>query len=276
MNPTRLDPYTRLTRAWLDTRYRDSHGHPPGLYYAHEPIYGLGAPEQEPSHARRIVRLFQLLRRVREAGGQTLLDVGGSEGYFAQLCRELFGMQCLMVDLSAEACRRAAELFALPACAVDCAALPFASNSIDVVTCAEVVEHLAQPIPALLEMQRVASGAFILSTEEWQASAQQRDDVLLKRDLRPHGERTILADGDMTALFSPYEVTFERQVVPDLRRFGDDRCIDAAALRKVMLALPQTPESEVATMGIVLLLRKGRRTPGLPRTPSDAETWLAS
>jgi SAM-dependent methyltransferase len=270
-NPFVLDPYTRLTRAWLDIRYRDSHGHPSGLYYAHEPIYGIGALEQEPSHARRIVRLFQLLRRVREAGGRTLLDVGGSEGYLAQLCRELFGMECISVDLSAEACRRAAELFGLPACAVDCTALPFASNSIDVVTCAEVVEHLAQPVPALLEMQRVTAGAFVLSTEEWQESAERRDEALQKREGDPHGERSILADVDMKALFSPYHVTFERQVVPDLERFGDDHRVDVAELRKAMLALPPSPQSRVGTMGIVALLRKDRQVRRLPRTPSDPE-----
>jgi hypothetical protein len=216
------------------------------------------------------VRLFQLLRSVREAGGRTLLDVGGSEGYFSQLCRELFGMEVMSVDLSEEACGRAAELFAVPGAAVEAAALPFATGTFDTVTCAEVVEHLAQPVPAILELQRVAKGALVLSTEEWQSSAAERDRILAERHLAPHGERSIFADVDLRPLFAPYEVTFERQRVPDLARFGDDARIDTAALRDLMLGMAKA-DREATTMGIVLQARKPVPRVPPPRAPSDAE-----
>ena len=266
-----MDPYTRLTLAWLNVRYRDPHGFPLGTYFAHEPIYGLGVGEQEPSHARRIVRLYQLLRQVRTAGGRTLLDVGGAEGYFAQLCRELLGMEAVTVDLSSEACRRAAELFQLPACAVDSASLPFADASFDTVTCAEVIEHLAEAVPSVLELQRVCAGTVVLATEEWQESAAKRAEELAHRHGDVHGERNILADVDMKALFSPYPVDFERQVVPDLRLLGDDRKIDKGVLRKVLLSLPDKQASGPGTMGIVASIRKGAKRVPTPRVPSDEQ-----
>ena len=265
-----MDRFTRLTKAWLEVRYRDPHGHPQGLYYAHEPIYGIGARECEPHHARRIVRLFQLLRRVREAGGISLLDVGGSEGYFSQLCRELFGMEAVSVDLSVEACRRAAELFAMPGCSVDAAALPFASNSFDVVTCAEVVEHLAAPIPAILEMQRVGR-TLVLSTEEWEHTEENRDQELRDREARPHTERSIFADADMKPLFTPYPIEFERQVVPNLRNFGDDRKVNLGKFRTALLNLSTGPRAGEGNEGIVILVRKDGVRRETPKTPTDAE-----
>jgi len=48
-------PCTRLTKAYVDPRYRDPHGQPQGTYFAHGPIHGIGALQSEPSHARRVV-----------------------------------------------------------------------------------------------------------------------------------------------------------------------------------------------------------------------------
>jgi len=266
-----VDRYTRLTQRWLDVRYQDPHGHGVGVYYAHEPIYGLGAPECEPHHARRIMRLFQLLRRVREAGGRTLLDVGGAEGYFAALCQELFGMEAVSVDISPEACRRAAEIFGVASCAVDAALLPFATGSFDLVTCAEVVEHLAAPVEAILELQRVASGTLVLATEEWFPDEATRDHELEERRARPHGERSLFADGDMRCLFSPYDVQFERQVVPSVAAFGDDRAIDRRALREALLRQPTGLGKGEGQHGIVAFVRKRAQRVPPPKTPSNAE-----
>ncbi len=267
-----MDRYARLTKAWLDNRYRCAFDPAtPNLHYGHQPIYGIGAGHCEPNHARRIVRLFQLLLRVRAAGGRSLLDVGGSEGYFAQLCRELFGMTTVSVDLSEEACRRAAEIFAMPGAAVDAAALPFATGSFDVVTCAEVIEHVADPVPTILELQRVARCTLVLGTEEWLADSAARDRVLAERHTSPHGERNVFADADLTTLFAPFPVTFERQVLPDLADLGDDRNIDRSALRQLLLDLGAGRIDDAERMGIVLTARKPAPCVPLPRTPSRAE-----
>ncbi|MEZ5967062.1 MAG: class I SAM-dependent methyltransferase [Planctomycetota bacterium] len=269
--PFPVDRYTRLTQAWLDIRYQDPHGHGAGVYYAHEPIYGLGAPQCEPHHARRVMRLFQLLRRVREAGGRTLLDVGGAEGYFAKLCEELFGMEVVSVDISAEACRRAAEIFAVPGCAVDAAQMPFATGSFDLVTCAEVVEHLAAPVESILELQRVAKATLVLATEEWFPTEEARDHELAERSSRPHGERSLFADADMRCLFSPYKVQFERQVVPSVASFGDDRAIDVGALRRALLRPQDKLGKGEGHEGIVAFIRKQTQRIEPPRTPTDEE-----
>ena len=267
-----MDPYTRLTKSWLDTRHRGAFDpQAPIVYYAHEPIYGIGSPHCEPNHARRIVRLFQLLRRVRAAGGRTLLDVGGCEGYFAHLARELFGMTVCSVDLAEETVRRAAEIFAVPGASVDAAALPFADDSFDVVSCAEVVEHLADPVAAILELQRVARNTVVLGTEEWHADARQRDEELAARRASPHGERSVFADVDLRPLFAPYETAIERQVLPDLRQFGDDRAIDRVRLRDLLLALAADQLPQAPRAGIVMTARKRAEHIPTPRTPSDRD-----
>ncbi len=267
-----MDPYTRLTKAWLDTRHRGRFdGEPPIVYFAHEPIYGIGSPHCEPHHARRIVRLFQLLRRVRAAGGRTLLDVGGCEGYFAYLAREVFGMTVFSVDLSEENVRRAAEIFAVPGASVDAAALPFASGSFDVVTCAEVVEHLADPVAAILELQRVARGAVVLATEEWHSDATRRDHDLAERRASHHGERSLFADADLRPLFEPLAITVERQVVPDLREFATDAAVDRGRLRQVLLALVAEDRPAAPGAGIVLTAKKPVHLDPTPRIPGDEE-----
>lgn len=262
-----MDHYTRTTRAWLDQRYRNG----PDAYFAHEPIYGLGRGPSEPGHARRVVRLFQLLRTVRQAGGRRLLDMGGAEGYFAFLCRELFGMEVMVADLSGEACRRAAELFGIAGIAADAARLPFATGTFDVVTCAEVAEHLAQPVPAILELQRVAKHAVILATEEWLPTESDRDRCLAERSLHVHGERSIYADCDAGPLFAPATIRIERQLVANLDRFPDD-ALDLDALRSYLLAMPQAPAAPDQPINGVILtaLASGASAP-LNRRPTDNE-----
>src|SRR5690606_37223289 len=126
----------------------------------------------------------------------------------------------------------------------------------DVVTCAEVVEHLAEPVPAILELQRVARGTLVLGTEEWHADEADRDAALAERLLHPHGERSVFADRDLEPLFAPLAPRIERQVVPDPSRFGDDRCVDRAALREFLLALAADTLPAAARMGIVVAARK--------------------
>lgn len=263
-----MDEYTEITKVWLENRYAKQWP----VYFAHEPIYGIGNIACEPHHARRIVRLFQLLRAVRDLGGRTLLDVGGSEGYFAYLCKSLFGMDVMSVDLSREACRRAAEIFTIPGAAIDSARLPFANDSFDVVTCAEVVEHLSKPIPSILELQRVAKHSVILATEEWLASAEQRDAMLASRRKDLHGERSFFADCDARALFYPAAVVLERQLVPDERRFGNDSELDLQALHSLLINLADQPESgSVGVNGIVVKARISDRSIPLKYSPSDEE-----
>lgn len=186
-----------------------------------------------------------------------------------QLCRELFGMQGVSVDLSPEACRRAAELFAVPGCAVDAGCLPFADASFDVVLCAEVIEHLEAPVPAILELQRVAAQTLVFSSQEWQKSARHRDRELQARETEPHTDRSILADADLRALFAPHEVVHQQQVVPDRGRFGDDRRIDSSALRTLLVNLPSPRRFGTKSEGIFATVHKRAERP-VPHAVTDA------
>ncbi len=100
-----MDEQTREAMEWLDRRYRV--GVAEGRYRAHEPIYGVGCSYSEQNHAVRLARTFAIMRRLKQMQFETLLDVGGSEGYHASLVRKLFPAQVVTSDLSVEANRRA-------------------------------------------------------------------------------------------------------------------------------------------------------------------------
>jgi hypothetical protein len=59
--------------------------------------------------------------------------------------------------------------------------------------------------------------------------------------------------------------------VPDLQRFGDDRNVDRAALRDVLLALGAGRVAAGGGMGIVLNASKATARDRTPRAPTDAE-----
>jgi len=181
--------YTEYTARWLDRRYAKCTEE--GFYYAHMPIYGAGHPACEPGHAVRLARTFQILRTLADLSFESLLDIGGGEGYLAYLVHMQMGARVMSCDLSAVACRRAAELFGVGSIAVDSTRLPFEDNSFDVVVCSEVIEHVEYPIETLLELRRVAKRAVLLTTEEVHFDRTEIDKRLLQRCGYPHAERNI-------------------------------------------------------------------------------------
>jgi ubiquinone/menaquinone biosynthesis C-methylase UbiE len=94
---------------------------------------------------------------------KSLLDVGGAEGYMCGLVKHLFGAHVRSCDLSAEAGRRARDLFGIQADAVDSVQLPYKDNSFDVVLCSEVLEHVPQYESVLNELLRIARTAVVLT-----------------------------------------------------------------------------------------------------------------
>ena len=85
---------------------------------------------------------------------ESLLDAGCGEGEMLRRVKLPAATRRVLADRNPES---GAQLLA----SVD--ALPFASRSFDVVTCLEVLEHLADPASAARELGRVARKAVVLS-----------------------------------------------------------------------------------------------------------------
>lgn len=191
--------YSEYTSRWLDQRYAERDA--AGCYYAHMPIYGLHHPCAEGGHLVRFARALQILRTLNRLEFDSCLDVGGGEGYMSHVIRERFGARVVSADLSAEACARAQDLFGVDAVAVDSGRLPFPDKSFDVVLCSEVVEHVEFAVETLLELERVARVAVVLTTEEFQSDRAAIALELSRRNGYPHGERNFLHPDDLRALF---------------------------------------------------------------------------
>jgi SAM-dependent methyltransferase len=156
-----VDAYTAETRDWLDERYRRTTAD--GVYLAHQPIYGFRGGHCEPWLLERYVRTLESMRALSRLEFRTLLDVGASEGYKAALAARLFGCQAVASDLSAEACRRAREIYGLRAEPGDVQELPFGDGEFDVVFCSETLEHVKDFRQGVTELLRVARGAVVIT-----------------------------------------------------------------------------------------------------------------
>src|SRR5262245_44568290 len=176
---------TDHTRAWLERRFQQRTRD--GVFVAHQPVYGIGHPASGlPAQLPCVLRILQLLDGLRV---RTFLDVGGAEGHVAWLVQRWLGAEVATCDLSVQACCRARELYGLPAAAVLGSRLPFPDGAFDVVLCSEVLEHVEHPVETLLELQRVAAVAVIVTTEEVHGDRAAIDDYLFRRPGWPHMER---------------------------------------------------------------------------------------
>jgi SAM-dependent methyltransferase len=186
-------------REWLERRFSRGAS---GRYFAHQPIYGFASPHSEPGHLQRLARTLHMLRVVSRLGARTMLDVGGGEGYFAFLCRELLGVNAAMVELPQSACERAGELFGIPALSADAAQLPFAGGAFDLVMCSEVMEHVEAPHIVAAELMRVAGKHVLITTEQFCCCANEQNMRLNLRDpAEAHPDRNFYTREDLRAMF---------------------------------------------------------------------------
>ncbi len=137
--------------------------------------------------------------------------MGTAEGYFPALAQKVLDIPTVALDTSVEACWIASSMLKIPSVAANASALPFPDNAFDVVTLAEVVEHLSDPMGAILEAQRVARRFVVLSTEEWAPSLSERQHILRARHVDAHMEKNVLCPEDIEALFGDSEATFRPQ-----------------------------------------------------------------
>lgn len=95
----------------------------------------------------------------------SILDAGSGEGFVSQRILEMRpDVTIVGLDLDQDAMLRGQDIHpGINFARGDVYALPFADNSIDLVLCNEVLEHLLQPQRALAELQRVSRRYCLLS-----------------------------------------------------------------------------------------------------------------
>jgi 2-polyprenyl-3-methyl-5-hydroxy-6-metoxy-1,4-benzoquinol methylase len=119
----------------------------------------LGAIEEEWGFRWRYI-----LNAIKQAGDvSTLLDVGAGNGYFVALARREFGLHATGIEISAQEIRFAREVVGVD---LQCGYLADHAGQYDVVTCFNVLEHVADPLALLSEaVARVKPGGILaLST----------------------------------------------------------------------------------------------------------------
>ena len=93
----------------------------------------------------------------RVQGGATVVEVGAGTGNFL----DLFAgddRRLIAVDLTEQMLREAEATFpGMDLLLADGKRLPFASRSVDLVACAQMLHHVHDPLPLLKEMRRVVS-----------------------------------------------------------------------------------------------------------------------
>ncbi|MCA8949110.1 MAG: methyltransferase domain-containing protein [Planctomycetes bacterium] len=235
--------YTSITRSWLEARFRKRSEH--GVYLAHMPIYGAAASDSEHNHIGRLARALRILRQLDALDYETLLDVGGAEGYLPHLARTIHGAEVVTTDLSHQACLRANELFGLRSAAVDCHRLPFGDDAFDVVVCSEVIEHVEHPVETMLELQRVARVAVILTTEEVHYDRRWIDDYLFRRPGWPHMERNLFHPDDLRTCFPNARLEPQCDERPP-------EATDAEAVRDWLRAHTRATELASGRIGVVV------------------------
>ncbi len=156
-----MDNYTTDTKNWLDDRFRRTDEE--GIYFAHQPIYGFRDAHSEPDRAFRYIITYQIMKVLSHLTFDSLLDVGGAEGYKAALARSIFNVSVRSVDLSSEACSRAKEIFDVDGEPIDIHDLPYNDNEFDVVLCSETLEHVSDIQRATRELMRVCKKAVVIT-----------------------------------------------------------------------------------------------------------------
>ncbi len=155
-----MDEYTIKTKEWLEKRFKSSKQ---GIYRAHQPIYGFRKGYCDSGAFDRYVCTYHIMRALSEISFNTLLDVGGAEGYKANLAKLFFGVRVENSDISEEACKRSEEIFQIKSTHADIHNLPFKDEEFDVVLCSETIEHITDKQKSIAELLRVARKAVVIT-----------------------------------------------------------------------------------------------------------------
>lgn len=134
-----------------------------GIFYAHQPIYGYRTPYAEGSHIGRYIITRSILNQLAAYRFKTFIDIGGAEGYKANLVKHFFGADVMNTDHAAPVCRKAEEIYGIPSVDCNIHALPFEDNAFDIVLCSETVEHVNDYRHAIDELLRITKKVLVIT-----------------------------------------------------------------------------------------------------------------
>jgi ubiquinone/menaquinone biosynthesis C-methylase UbiE len=154
------DNYTRQVKDVLDTWYAQTVD---GVHFSHQPIYGYRTPYAAPSNIARYMVTRSVLNALGRFSFNSFVDIGGAEGYTANLVRTLFKVAVQSTDLSGYACRMAREIFNIPATPCDIHRLPFENDAFDAVLCSETIEHVTDYKKAVQELLRITRNVLVIT-----------------------------------------------------------------------------------------------------------------
>lgn len=155
-----MDKYTSDTKENLEKRFRMT---TEGIYHAHQPIYGYRTSKGSKSCIARYMVTKSILNALNKYNFKTFVDIGGAEGYAANLVKELFNVQVISTDLSENACKMAEAIFHIRAIPADIHNLPFRDKEFDMVLCSETIEHVTDYKKAIEELLRITKNVLVIT-----------------------------------------------------------------------------------------------------------------
>ena len=155
-----MDNYTSITKDTLEERFVMTTD---GIYYAHQPIYGYRTSKGSTSGIARYMITKSILNAINRYNFDTFIDIGGAEGYTANLVKEIFNVQVKSTDLSENACKMAKAIFGIDAIPADIHNLPFNDNEFDIVLCSETLEHVTDYKRAIHELLRITKNVLVIT-----------------------------------------------------------------------------------------------------------------
>lgn len=156
-----MDSFTKETKDWLETRFKKTTTE--GIYYSHQSIYGFRDNNCDAYAIQKYIITYQIMKALSLFDFNTLIDIGGAEGYKAALAKRLFECKVKSCDLSEEACKRANEIYNIEGESVDVHNIPYSDNEFDIVLCSETLEHVSNLEKATKELLRIAKKAVIIT-----------------------------------------------------------------------------------------------------------------
>ncbi len=155
-----MDNYTTITKQTLEDRYQLRSE---GVYFSHQPIYGYRSVHSSTSCIARYMITRSILKALNQYTFANFADIGGAEGYTANLVRNLFKTEVTITDLSENACKMAKEIFGIKAIPADIHNLPFRDKEFEAVLCSETLEHVTDYQKAITELLRITGKVLIIT-----------------------------------------------------------------------------------------------------------------